>query len=299
MIWREAGRLAYDDSEKGEGSLLTISFYGVRGSTPCSSPDLHRYGGNTSCVVLEAENDDPIVFDLGTGMRPWGADFQSDEPFTGTALLTHLHWDHVQGLPFFAPIHRPGSSLDIYGPCTDEKCLSEAFDTFLNPPFFPVHCSELIGDVRFHDMVNDDFTIGSAQVKCRPVPHVGLTNGYRVEWGGRSVAYMSDHQEPVGKPTEVADSVLELADGVDVLIHDAQFTEAEFAERSHFGHCSIRYALEVAHQAKAKQLVLFHHDPMHNDDMIDQLLAEAQEIAKGLDVGSVVAASEGLKLTLD
>lgn len=290
--------LAYDQSRKGGRFVLSISFYGVRGSTPCSSPDLHRYGGNTSCVVLEGEDGDPIVFDLGTGMRPWGATFDGGEPFHGTALLTHLHWDHVQGLPFFAPIHTPGSQLDVYGPCTDEKCLSEAFDTFLNPPFFPVHCSQLAGDVRFHDVVNEDFELGPAKVMCRPVPHVGLTNGYRVEWAGKSVAYMSDHQEPVGKPNEVADTVLELADGVDVLIHDAQFTEAEFAERPHWGHCSIRYALEVAHQAKVKQLVLFHHDPMHDDDMIDQLVIEAKEMATGLDIGSVVAASEGLKITL-
>ncbi len=279
--------------------MLTVSFYGVRGSTPCSSPDLHRYGGNTSCVVLEGEDGNPIVFDLGTGLRTFGTDCQGSDPFIGTALLTHLHWDHIQGLPFFAPIHQPGAELDVYGPCGEDRCLTDEFDTFLNPPFFPVHSSDLVGDVRFHDMLHGEMTIGPAMVTCRPVPHVGVTNGYRVEWGGRTVAYMSDHQEPVDDPTSVADSVLELAAGVDVLIHDAQFTEAEFRERPHWGHCSIRYALEVAHQAKAKQLVLFHHDPLHDDEMIDQLLLEAQAIAVDLDVGSVVAASEGLKLTLD
>ncbi len=287
------------DRSKGGRFVLTISFYGVRGSTPCSSPEIHRYGGNTSCVVLEGEDGDPIIFDLGTGLRPFGNDVGSAKPFHGTALLTHLHWDHVQGLPFFAPIHTAGSTLDVYGPCSDEACLSDAFGTFVNPPFFPVHFSDLIGDITFHDAMDCEFEIGPAKVMCRPVPHVGLTNGYRVDWGGRSIAYMSDHQEPFGQPNHVADGVLELADGVDVLIHDAQFTTSEYEARPDWGHCSIRYALEVAHQAKAKQLVLFHHDPTHHDEMIDDLLDEAQTIAAGLDIREVLAASEGLKLTLD
>ncbi len=279
--------------------LITISFYGVRGSTPCSSPAIHRYGGNTSCVVLEPTDGDPIVFDLGTGLRAWGNSLSNDTPFNGSVLLTHLHWDHVQGLPFFVPIHVPGASLDVFGPGEEGESLAESFSTFVNPPFFPIHYSQLEGEIRFHDVSNSDLTIGDATVRCRPVPHVGVTNGYRVELDGRAITYISDHQQPVGQPNHVAPEVLELAQGADVLIHDAQFTDEEFEAHPDWGHCSIRYALEVAHQAKVRQLVLFHHDPCHTDEIIDDLLADAQQVAKGLNVGSVVAASEGLKLTLD
>lgn len=250
-------------------------------------------------MVLEGDDGGPIVFDLGTGLRVWGESIDRSLPFEGTALLTHLHWDHVQGLPFFGPINDAGASLEIFGPGVSGECLCEAFSTFVNPPFFPIHYEMLHGDIRFHDILDLDFEVGPATVRCRPVPHVGLTNGYRVEWDGRSVAYVSDHQEPPDNPLHVADSVLELADGVDVLIHDAQFTREEFEKRANWGHCTVRYALEVAHQAKVRTLVLFHHDPSHHDDVMDELLAEAQEIAKDLNIKTVIAASEGLKLTLD
>lgn len=280
--------------------MLEVTFYGVRGSTPCASAVNQRYGGNTSCVTLEVADEPPIVCDLGTGLRYWG-DRIGDrrESFFGSALVSHLHWDHVQGLPFFMPINRKGARLDVYGPHDDEGTpLGEAFAKFMRPPYFPIHVKDLTGDVHFTDVVDTDFTIGTAQVRTRTIPHVGTTNGYRVEWGGATVAYVSDHQQPVSDPHFVAPNVLELCRDVDLLIHDAQFTSDEFAERSTWGHCTVRYAVEVAKQCGARALALYHHDPGHEDDEIDLLVAAALEWAAELDVPNVFAATEGMRVLL-
>jgi phosphoribosyl 1,2-cyclic phosphodiesterase len=275
---------------------VRLTFYGVRGSTPSPYETNRRYGGNTATVVLEEPDEQPILFDLGTGLRAYGSACPKDGSFAGTALVTHVHWDHVQGLPFFAPIHAPGASLDVYGPEQEDGPLGEVFGQLMRPPFFPIRCSELGGTVRFAGVTDDRFSIGSRKVTVRPVPHKGPTVGYRVEGNGRTVTYISDHQAPPTLDT-VAPSVLELADGVDVLIHDAQYTPAEFEKKSTWGHCTIDYALHVAREACAKRLVMFHHDPSHDDDDLDQLLDAARRAARGTGV-DVIAAYEGLELVL-
>lgn len=275
---------------------MELTFYGVRGSCPCPSEANRRYGGNTACVALTEGINPPIVFDLGTGLRAFGETQPLDGSFVGAALVTHIHWDHVQGLPFFPPADRQGARFDIYGPQQDDGTLAELFDGFMRPPYFPVTCAELRGDIRFHEVLKDEFMIGPAKVIVRPVPHNGPTVGYRVVWDGRVVTYISDHQAPLGLDT-VADSVVELAHGADVLIHDAQYTRSEFEEKSHWGHCTVDYAVTVALEANARKLVLFHHDPSHGDDRMDELLAEA--VALGQPHGlEVTAAFEGLRLGL-
>ncbi len=205
----------------------------MRGSTPCPCDANRRYGGNTSCVALEAPGHAPIVLDLGTGLRFWGETLDPREPFTGSALVTHIHWDHVQGLPFFTPILQPGARFDVYGPPQPEAGgLGEAFGEFMRPPFFPVTTKELLGDIRFHDVWDAEFELDGAKICARPVPHVGLTSGYRVEMGGAVVAYISDHQMPVDGSHDVSDAVLSLCDGADLLIHDAQYTVDEFPAKS-------------------------------------------------------------------
>ena len=275
---------------------MRLTFHGVRGSCPSPYETNRRYGGNTACVSLEEPDDDPILFDLGTGLRPYGTFCPLDGSFAGTALITHLHWDHVQGLPFFAPVHVAGARLDIYGPTQEEGSLGEVFGAFMRPPYFPVQYTDLAGDVTFHEVTDDVFAVGSRKVTVRPVPHNGPTVGYRVDGRAGSVTYISDHQAPPALDT-VSEAVLELADEVDVLIHDAQYTPAEFATKADWGHCTLEYALLVARTARAKRLVLFHHDPWHTDDMLDELNAQTKQAAVGSGV-DVVAAYEGLVIDL-
>jgi phosphoribosyl 1,2-cyclic phosphodiesterase len=277
---------------------VNVTFYGVRGSTPCSCESNRRYGGNTACVAIELAGLDPIVLDLGTGLRFWGADLPVDEPFHGHALVTHLHWDHVQGLPFFAPVLRPESSLDIYAPASDDAALATAFDEFMSPPYFPVRVADLPGDLRFHAVADTEFAIGDAKITARTVPHIGATTGYRIERDGVAVVYISDHQQPVDGSLAIPDGVLELCEGADLLIHDAQFTASEFVLKSDWGHCTIDFALAIAAQAGVRRLALFHHDPGHDDVLIDSLLLEAREKAARTSIGEVLAASEGLSLSL-
>jgi len=277
---------------------VNVNFFGVRGSTPCACRELARYGGNTACVALEAPGHDPLVFDLGTGLRFWGETQPQDGSFRGAALVSHMHWDHVQGLPFFVPVLRPGAQLDIYGPPPEEMSLEEAFRLFLRPPFFPVEIEALNGEITFHDLLDDHVVVGDAKVTSRTVPHVGRTAGYRVEYAGVTIAYVSDHQGPADGSMDVADSVLELADGADLVIHDAQYTPAEFATKVDWGHCTIDYAVNVAAQAGARRVALFHHDPSHDDDTLDALAATAAEQGEALGV-EVIAAYEGLTIAFD
>ena len=278
--------------------MLNVAFYGVRGSTPVCGPEVIRYGGNTSCVVLNGNEREPIVLDLGTGLRRFGA-LRAGRPFAGTALVSHLHWDHVQGLPFFAPVLKPGGRLQVFGPPPEEHVdLRTAFDTFMQPPFFPVRIQDLAGHIEVDHCPGDRFRVGDAQVLAREIPHIGRTYGFRVSRGGSTVAYLPDHQQPSDGSMDVADSVLELADGVDLLIHDAQYLSEEFTRKSDWGHCTIDYALHVAHLAGVRRLALFHHDPLRTDDDLDLQATCARLAGERLGI-EVFAAFEGLQFVID
>ncbi|MDW3217850.1 MAG: MBL fold metallo-hydrolase [Acidimicrobiales bacterium] len=277
---------------------VDVAFHGVRGSTPCSCPTVQRYGGNTSCVTIESEGQDPIILDLGTGLRPWGCSMEAGLPITFHALVTHMHWDHVQGLPFFTPLQCAGTALNIHGPGDGERTMASTFERFMSPPYFPIRSCDLPATVRFHDTHHDEFDIGETRVMSRPVPHTGKTNGYRITRNGVSVAYVPDHQEPIGRPTDVDEAVLELCDGVDLLIHDAQLWQDELAAKATWGHCTPEYAVEVAAQAGVRTLALFHHDPSHTDEDLDEMTERIGELAAARGVQTVVCATEGLKLSV-
>jgi phosphoribosyl 1,2-cyclic phosphodiesterase len=277
---------------------MRVKFHGVRGSTPCQSDDIRRYGGNTSCVSIDSDGQDPLLLDMGTGLRYYGKQVPTEQLFRGNCLLTHLHWDHVQGLPFFAPLLREGSSLEVYGPAQDDgRSLEEVVSCTIRPPLFPVSVDELPGSVTFHDTADSEFKVGAYNVMARLIPHLGPTLGFRVELAGRSVAYLSDHQQPFDGSYSAAPGALELVDGVDLLIHDAQYTQPEFAAKATWGHCTIDYAVWLAGEAGAKRLALFHHDPARRDDDLDGLLSCAVKAGELRGV-EVFAASEGLAVEI-
>ena len=275
---------------------MRVTFHGVRGSTPCQSEDIRRYGGNTSCISLDAPEQQPLLLDMGTGLRYYGKKFPVDEIFRGSCLLTHLHWDHVQGLPFFAPLLHEGSQLDVFGPVQEDgRSLEEVVSCTIRPPLFPVSVDELPGAVRFHDTANTEFSIGQFNVMARMIPHLGPTLGFRVEWQNRSVAYLSDHQQPFDGSFSASQGALDLVEGVDLLIHDAQYTVPEFKAKSTWGHCTIEYAIHVAKEAGARQLALFHHCPSHGDDSLDTILRDARELSARINGPEVFAAADGLR----
>lgn len=279
---------------------MDIGFYGVRGSTPCACAANHRYGGNTACVVLSQPGCAPVILDLGTGLRLYGDDWMASGvgPFTGHALLTHLHWDHVQGLPFFPPLLDAGSRLDVWGPADAGTGLRESIDVFMGPPFFPVGVDDLAASIHFHDLGEGETTIGDATVVAASVPHIGTTYGYRVRFGdGPTVVYLPDHQQPLDGSLVVDPGVVELCRGADVLIHDAQFTPDEFARKAHWGHCTAEFAVAVAEAAGVERLVLFHHDPSHHDDLLDGILTEMRALPAARGLTEVLAAHEGLTLS--
>lgn len=249
-------------------------------------------------MSLQREGAEPIVFDLGTGLRNLGRSWPADRPFRGHALVSHLHWDHIQGLPFFDPILRPGSSLDVYGPVTEGMGLAEAFDQFMRRPFFPVTIADLAGTIRFHDTEPGTFPIGDARVTVRVVPHTGRTFGYRVDVDGVSVAYISDHQQPGVDDHSVSPDALELCRDVDLLIHDAQYDAATFRHKADWGHCTVEYAVAVAVASGAGRLALFHHDPAHDDERLAELLDDARRCARTSPGLEVLLAVENLSLEL-
>jgi len=248
---------------------------------------MNRYGGNTSCVVVRRDGEAPIVLDAGTGLRFFGLD-HGDDSFTGTMLISHLHWDHVQGVPFFPQLLSDDSSAILYGPPEDDMSFGEAFSHFVRPPYFPVELTKLPGQVSFADLADDTLAVGTATVTARSVPHTGHTNGYRIEWPDFSLAYIPDHQQPVDG-TSITPEVRELANGVDLLIHDAQFSPELLAKRQNWGHCTARYATHVAETCGVSQLALFHHDPLHDDLTVDGMVDEAN--------CEIFAAAEGMKLS--
>lgn len=284
---------------------IGVTFHGVRGSTPCHSNSTLKYGGNTSCVSLDIPGHDPILFDLGTGLRYFGLGQANDGTFRGHCLLTHLHWDHTQGLPFFTPILHAGAQFSIYGPPQEDgRTVRDVMYSTIRPPLFPIELGQFQGTISFHDVTDNDFTMNSRSddgessdvtVKARLIPHIGPTCGYRVTWNGLSIAYLSDHQMPYDGSMSASAAALELVDGCDLLIHDSQYLTAEFAHKSTWGHCTAEYAVWLAAEAGAKRLALFHHDPTRCDDAVDYVAKVVAHVSERAGV-EVFAAFEGLTI---
>ncbi len=256
---------------------MKITLWGTRGSLPSPGGDTIRYGGNTSCVSVEGMDGTLLVLDAGTGIRGLGQSLPADLKRVHI-LLTHLHMDHIQGLPFFAPLRRPGVDVHICGPASMTLGLRARLLRYLSPPLFPVSVRELPSELFFCEMPAGRVEIGEFCVTAQLVIHLNPTVGYRIEGPGATLTYLPDHEPALGNRTFPASkewtSGYALAEGADVLIHDSQYTEEEYPGRAGFGHSSIGQAVRFAELAGVKRLVTFHHDPTHGDNMLDQMIEQ-------------------------
>ena len=275
---------------------MIVRLWGTRGSVASPGPETVRYGGNTAC--LEVRTDDALlVLDAGTGIRRLGATLREHRGRIDL-LLTHLHLDHLQGIAFFEPCFRPDIELHIWGPPSTTLSLRERLSRYLSPPLFPVFLRDLGSHVSLHDVPSEPFSIGSVTVDGEAIIHPGPTVGYRISSGGRTLAYLPDHEPALGAPSFPISpdwtSGHRLAAGADLLIHDAQYTEEEYASRVGWGHSSLEQTWAFALQAGVRRLVTFHHDPSHGDDQLDQMVADLQS----RDGPEVIGGREGLEFSL-
>jgi phosphoribosyl 1,2-cyclic phosphodiesterase len=258
---------------------MKVTLWGTRGSLASPGPETARYGGNTACVEVAGEDGTVLVLDAGTGIRRLGmALCAQGRPVSRRVdvLLSHLHMDHLQGLGFFAPLYNPHLEVHIWGPVSTTMHLRARLTRYLSPPLFPVHLRDLPCSLQLHEVPFGDFRIGPFHVTPQLVCHPGPTVGYRIANAGATICFLPDHEPALG----VRDfpqyggwtSGYDLAAGVDLLIHDAQYTREEYPRHVGWGHSSIEHAIRFAGLTGAKHLVLFHHDPGHTDDDLDQLI---------------------------
>lgn len=279
---------------------MRARFWGSRGSLASPGPETVRTGGNTSCIEVRPDDGSLVILDSGTGIRALGLSLDGSAAKRIDILLSHLHLDHLEGLGFFAPLWDPAVELHIWGPSSPVRSLSDRISQYLSPPLFPVRLAEVPARVELHDAPEQPFTLGSATITARPIIHRGPTVGYRIEDGGHTLAYLTDHEPALAVDLTTVEpewvSGFEVAAGADVLIHDCQYSEEEYPDRAGFGHSSTQHVAAFARLAAAKRLLLFHHDPNHTDDELESLCARVAELWDG---GSVDLAREGDEIVFD
>lgn len=259
---------------------MRVKVWGARGSVPSPGPETTRYGGNTSCVQVTLDDGTVIVLDAGTGIRNLGLALAGTAPRIHL-LLTHLHLDHIQGLMFFAPAFRPRTEIVVWGPRSPEASLQDRIARYISAPLSPVEMRELPCDVSFREAPVSEWEIGSARIQAASVTHRGPTLGYRITEGERSLCYIPDHEPGLGADlAELAPewiSGYELACRASLLLHDCQYSDAEYAEHVGWGHSRLEDSLTFARRVEAERVLLFHHDPLHTDDWLDSFAGSATE----------------------
>lgn len=271
-------------------SDFTVRFWGVRGSLSCSGPEYVRYGGNTSCLEVRA-GAHVLVFDAGTGIRELGRNLAAKGPVEADLFFTHTHIDHVVGLPFFAPLYVPGSKIRVWaGHLKPDRTLKETLATLMAEPLFPVPIEIFSAAPDFHDFVAGETLEPYPGLKVRTclLNHPNGATGYRVDWKGKSICYVTDCEHD---PKQLDASILALIEGADIVVYDSTYTDEEYTKFKGWGHSTWQEAVRLATAAEVKTLVLFHHDPSHDDTFMDRVAAEAETMRSG-----TLVAKEGMIL---
>lgn len=270
-------------------------FWGVRGSTPSPGADTVRYGGNTSCVELRLPGGELVILDTGTGIRLLGQKLLKEPgPVKGTIFFSHFHWDHIQGLPFFRPAYIKGNEFRMVGRPVDEKTIQEILASQMNSINFPVSFDYMSADFRFHPVTDGKMEVGSTKVKFIQANHTSRCLAPRFEAGRRSFIYLTDNELEKSSPTPFSDFV-QFCEGVDVLVHDAQYSPETYAPHQGWGHSSWKSAIQLAKEAKVKRIYLYHHDPETTDEIVEDIVKKSQAFA-GRNGPKVYAAQEGLEI---
>ncbi len=298
---------------------MKIKFWGTRGSVPTPGKRTVRYGGNTPCVEVRLDDGNLIIFDAGTGIRELGEQLVAEgKPVNAYLLITHPHWDHIQGFPFFKPIFSPGHTITIVGAESEKVSLERMMTDQMNKVYFPIQLSELQAKLNFQRVGEEEFKVFSASVQTLYVNHPSFALGYRLSHNGRTIVYISDNEpfDPKNKAMQKNldtfvlerflsmdgdpnSRVFDFVRGADVLIHDTTYTPKEYSEHIGWGHSHYDFTLKVADEGKVKKLALFHHDPAHSDDEIDRVLEACRNEMRSKKISiECVAAAEGMEIEI-
>lgn len=270
---------------------LSVKFWGVRGSIACPSPNHIKYGGNTSCIEVTASGH-RLILDAGTGIRGLGQEYMKNDVSSIHILLTHTHWDHINGFPFFVPAYDPRRSLHIMaGHLRGKEGIQNVLAAQMDNPMFPVPLSAMQAEMRFEDFVaGTSFDIyDDVHIRTCALNHPNGATGYRIEHKGASVCYITDTEHVPGKLDE---NILGLIEGADMVIYDSTYTEEEFPAKIGWGHSTWNEGVKLCREAGAKSMAIFHHDPEHEDDFMDKLGEEAKA-----EWDQTFVAREGVELT--
>ncbi|MES1208738.1 MAG: MBL fold metallo-hydrolase [Pseudomonadota bacterium] len=307
---------------------MRVRFWGVRGSLPVPGSKTERYGGNTSCVEIRSAAGTRIIIDAGTGIRRLGKELMREEFESGQGsahlLISHTHWDHIQGLPFFSPLYKKGNHLYVYARRRDDVHLRAVFASQTDDPYFPTSIEEAKAGISFRELADSaKFEIAEVDVTCARLNHPYIATAYRLSVDGAAVTYVSDTApfsdilfeneyvpQPPARPSTLPeadrvrlqamrDGVVRLCEGADLVIYDTMFTADDYLRIPHYGHSRPSDALDVCREAGARRLALFHHAPERSDAEVDSILeatrGEARAAAIKLDIS---AAYEGLDIEL-
>jgi len=290
--------------------MAAIRFWGVRGSIPTPGKSTIKYGGNTSCV--EVRHDDKLfILDAGSGIRELGLELlKSKSPITASIFISHMHWDHIQGIPFFTPAYIPGNNFMFHGSQEPDKDLETIIRGQMDPTYFPIELTDMAGMLEFTPITEGEYYIQGIKVETLLINHPGNALGYKFHLGDRVLVYISDNEpfgwygidqtsgvEYVGEDGD--EKLIQFIEDCNLLIHDAQYTPGEYQNKKTWGHSPYDYSVTLAIRGKVDHLVLYHHDPMHDDAFVDEIFESAKKMAnKSNPALKISAAMEGLTIDI-